>query len=105
LGPVVETDLALELGLSAWMSFSGTCAEDARTEMHAIRQAVLEVSRLDAATEAIPFRGRSARADVLNLAVYLRNLVERAARSAGCEPEAVIDQAIDRLPPLRDSAA
>jgi hypothetical protein len=105
LGPVAETDLALELGLSAWMSFSGTCAEDARTEMHAIRRAVLEASRLDAATEVIPFRGRSARSDVLNLAVYLRNLVERAARSAGCDPEAMIDRAIDRLPHVRDSAA
>jgi hypothetical protein len=105
LGPVVETDLALELGLSAWMSFGGMGAEDARTEMHAIRQAVLEVSGLDAATEAIPFRGRSARSDVLNLAVYLGNLVERAARSAGCPPEALIERAIARLPHVRDSAA
>jgi hypothetical protein len=104
-GPVEETDLALELGLSAWMSFSGTCAEDARTEMHAIRRAVLEVSQLDADTEAIPFRGRSARSDVLNLAVYLRNLIERAARSDECEPEALIDRAIARLPQVQDSAA
>ena len=105
MGPVVETDLALELGLSAWMSFSGTGAEDASTEMHAIRRAVLEVSRLDAGTEAVPFRGRSARSDVLNLAVYLRDLIERAARSTGCEPEALIEQAIARLPHVQDPAA
>jgi hypothetical protein len=87
------------------MSFSGTCAEDASAEMHAIRRAVLEVSRLDTGTEAIPFRGRSARSDVLNLAVYLRDLIERAARSTGCDPEALIDRALARLPHVQDSAA
>ncbi len=70
--------------------------DDAIAQMWAIRQAVLEVSDLDASTEPIPFGGRSERLDLLNLAIYLGNLVGRAAARQDCDRHTVVTRALDR---------
>lgn len=98
LGPVVETDLALELGLSAWIRFNDVDFEEARQALLEARRVLLEVGGIDPVTEPIPFSGRSARLDTLNLAAYLGNLVERAAASAQCPPDAIVELAIEELP-------
>jgi hypothetical protein len=90
----VHTDLALELGLSAWLRKSGTGLEDAHFLMLEIRRAVLEAADMDAATEPVPLCGRSQRLDVLNLAVYLGNLIDRAGSWADCGPEVIVERAI-----------
>ena len=93
----VHTDLALELGLSAWLRLSGTGLEDAHFLMLEIRRAVLEAADMDATTEPVPLCGRSQRLDVLNLAVYLGNLIDRAGSWAGCGPEVIVERAIGCL--------
>jgi hypothetical protein len=99
LGPfdLSEADLALELGLSAWMRFSATTLDDARSTMLHIRSVLLEAGEMDSHSEPIPFSGRSPRLDMLNLAAYLGNLVERAAWSAQCDPEVIVERTIERL--------
>ncbi len=92
-----EPDLTLELGLSAWMRFGGVDLEGARSQMLAVRGAVLEAGEMDTATEPVPFSGRSARLDVLNLAVYLGNLMDRAACKAHCERKHIAERAAERL--------
>ena len=56
-----QADLALELGLTAWMRVSGTELEDALRQMWGIRQAVLEAGDMDPGIEPIPFGGSSYR--------------------------------------------
>jgi len=88
-------DLALELGLSACMQMSNTDVDCAIGQMWSIRKAVLEVSRLDTASEPVPFGGSSERLDLMNLALYLGNLVERAAAQGGCDADSIVAQALD----------
>jgi hypothetical protein len=95
-----KADLALELGLTAWMRASGTDVEDAVDQMWRIRQAVLEVGQMDPDIEPIPFVGSSPRLDLLNLAIYLGNLVERAVATRGCDRDIIVVEALDR-PVLR----
>jgi hypothetical protein len=99
LGPVPEPDLALELGLSAWMRISGIDLADARAQMLSIRSAVIEAGDLDPATEPIPFSGRTSRVAVLNLAAYLGNLMKRASSSSRCQPDVLVERVIGRLQP------
>jgi len=94
---MVEADLALELGLSAHLQMSGTEVDDAIDQLWAIRQAVLEASDLDAASEPVPFGGRTERLGLLNLALYLGNLVERAAALHGCDRDTIVTGALGRL--------
>ena len=89
-------DLALELGLSACMQMSDTDVDRAIGQMWSIRKAVLEVSRLDAACEPVPFGGSSERLDLINLALYLGNLVERAATQGRCDADTIVAKALDR---------
>ncbi len=98
LGPVVETDLALELALSAWMRFNDVEFDEAGRALLAARRILLGVGKLDAVTEPIPFSGRSPRLDTLNLAAYLGKLIERAAASAQVGPVVLVEQVIRLLP-------
>jgi hypothetical protein len=101
----VEPDLGLELGLSAWMRMTGTAVDDAPAQMLRIRRALLDAAGLDSATEPAPFIGRSARSDVLHLAIYLADLVGRAAVAAGCERGDLVEGALSllALEPVRPS--
>ena len=76
---MTQADLALELGLSAHLQTSAIDVDDAIAQMWAVRQAVLEAADMDASAEPIPFGGRNDRLGLLNMVIYLGNLVERAA--------------------------
>jgi hypothetical protein len=90
----LESDLALEMGLSAWMRMTGTALDDAPAQLLRIRRAVLEAAHVESATEPIPFVGRSTRLDVLHLATYLADLVDRAVSAAQCDRSALIQGAL-----------
>lgn len=92
----IGTDLACELGLSAWIRLTGIDLADAPRRLWAIRQAILEAGQMDAATEPVPMAGRSPRLDLLNLVAYLGDLVDRAASNRGCDRDAIIAEALDR---------
>ncbi len=90
------TDLACELGLSAWMRLTGIDLSDAPGRLWAIRQALLEAGQMDVATEPVPMSGRSPRLDLLNLVAYLGDLVDRAAAHRRCDRDALIAEALER---------
>lgn|GEM_PF-2038110 len=93
---MTQADLALELGLSAHLQACAIDLDDAFTQLWAVRQAILEAADMDASTEPIPFAGRDGRLGFLNMAVYLGNLVERAATKVRCEPQVVVERALGR---------
>jgi hypothetical protein len=93
---MTQSDLALELGLSAHLQTSCIELEDAIAQMWAVRQAVLEASDMDLSTEPVPFGGRSERLGLLNMVIYLGNLLERAATLRDCKREAIVDLALVR---------
>jgi hypothetical protein len=101
---MVQPDLALELGLSACMQMSDIELDDAIDQMWRIRQAVLEAGDMDVRTEPIPFRGSSGPLELLNLALYLGNLLDRAAGHGGFDIGTVVARALDR-PILRAASA
>jgi hypothetical protein len=107
LGPIdpFSGDLSLELGVSVWLRTSGTPLHEARGRLLHIRDLVIEVCGLDAATEPVPFIGRSPRNDVLNLVGYLGDLMRRAAAGSGRTVAAVARLVIAELPPELEDAA
>src|SRR6185437_4775670 len=90
-----EGELLLDLGVSLWISLSGECLLDAVPEMLAMRSALIKASGLT--DEPAPFWGTDPRRDVLNLAAYLRGLVSRAAVTAGCATDVIVERAIALL--------
>ena len=78
------------------MQMSDTDVDRAIGQMWSIRKAVLEVSRLDANSEPVPFGGSSERLDLINLALYLGNLVERAASQGRYDADTIVAKALDR---------
>ncbi len=100
LGPVApfSGDLSLELGLSLWLRRSGTSVLRAREALVELRRAVLDACELDAASEPVPLVGRSPRADVVTLATYLAELLQRAAAVSGCGMPALVVAVIAELP-------
>ena len=93
---MTQADLALELGLSAHLQMGDIEVSDAIAQMWAVRQAILEASDMDASNEPIPFGGRCERLDLLNMVIYLGNLVERAATLNDCDPDAIVARAMRR---------
>jgi hypothetical protein len=92
-----EADLALELGLSAWMRQGAVDLAAAQTAMESLREAILTAADMDSGSEPIPFTGRSARADLLSWAVYLANLVHRAASSTRCDTGLIVERTIRHM--------
>src|SRR6185437_1802179 len=106
LGPVdpFSGDLSLELGVSVWLRRSGTSLVDACAELLEARTAVLEASAMDPGTEPVPLVGRSPRLDVVNLALYVGDLLRRAAAAAGSSVQVVAERAIALLPEPAEEA-
>ncbi len=92
-----EPDLALELGLTAWMRQGGRGIEEAQCAMVALRSAILEVAEMDRRSEPSPLTGVSARTDLLNWAVYLADLVRRAAWASRCETGLIVERSVRRV--------
>jgi hypothetical protein len=106
IGPVdgAGDDLSLELGLSVWLRRTGTSLAGAVGELLAVRRAVLEVSDLDASTELVPLVGRSPRSDVLVLATYVSDLLERAMAVSGLPTRVLLAQVVAALPEAQTRA-
>ena len=75
-------NLTLELGLSLWMRRTGTDLRGVRDELLRVRSALVAAAGLDPRTEPVPLLAGPPRRAVLGLAVYLDDLVNRAARRA-----------------------
>jgi hypothetical protein len=90
-------DLALELGLSAWMRLAGVGTAEARATLIALRGAIVGAAGLDPREEPVPLTGRDPRQDTLLLAAYLCGLLTRAGGAGGSDREAVVAGALERL--------
>jgi hypothetical protein len=95
--PAGRPDLALELGLSAWMRLAGVGTAEATGALWALRAAVLTAAGLDRDQEPVPLTGHGPRQDTLTLASYLADLLTRAARPGGADHRALVARATDRL--------
>jgi hypothetical protein len=106
LGPVdpFSGDLSLELGVSIWLRTSGTPLFEARGRLLFVRELIITVSGLDAATEPVPLVGRSPRADVLNLVGYVGDLLRRAAAASGQSVQRLATLVSDELPEESEAA-
>jgi hypothetical protein len=93
----LQPDLALELGLTAWMRLGERDLEETRAALMALRTAVLEAAEMDIRSEPLPLRGMSPKADLVNCAIYLANLVHRAASSKRCEASVIVERSIRHL--------
>ncbi|MHB1584708.1 MAG: hypothetical protein ACYCU7_09385 [Acidimicrobiales bacterium] len=94
---LAEGNLTLQLDLSTWLRRSGLDLTDAVQAMLDVRDALVDVGRLDARTEPVPLLAGDARTAVLSLAIYLDGLVRRAAGAAGLSRRSVVEQALDQL--------
>ena len=90
-------DLALELGLTAWMRQGAMDLEETRTAMKALRIAVVKAAEMDLRSEPIPLIGLSPKDDLVNWAIYLANLVQRAAASKRCHTSLIVEKSIRHL--------
>ncbi len=94
---LVEGNLTLPLGLSAWMRLAGLDLAEARDVLLILRSRLLETSGLDRASEPVPLLAGDERTAVLALAVYLEGLVARASRRAGTSREQSAELALAAL--------
>ncbi len=92
-----QPDLALELGLTAWMRQGGKDVSQAQAAMVALRSAILDVAQMDRRSEPSPLTGVSARTDLLNWAVYLADLVRRAASLTRCDASQIVERSVRRV--------
>lgn len=90
-----EGDLALRLGLSAWMRLAGVGPGQAGAVLAGLREPVLTGSGLDRRDEPVPFRVPDPEGDLLLLAGYLAQLLIRAARTTGTDRATVALQALE----------
>jgi hypothetical protein len=106
LGPVepFSGDLSLELGVSVWLRTSGTPLLEARGRLLFIRELIIMVCGLDAATEPVPLVGRSPRGDVLSLVSYVSDLLRRAAAGSGHSVWQVAELVIEEMPDDAEAA-
>lgn len=89
--------LSLPFGLSAWMKRYGLGVDEAISAVLSLRTALVSVSGLDAASEPVPLRVADRVMFVLNLAVYLDGLLDRAASALGVSPGEAADAAVELL--------
>jgi hypothetical protein len=75
-------NLTVPLGLSLWMRRGGVGIEAARDAMFDMRAALLSASGLDERTEPVPLIVADPVAATISLAVYVDDLLQRAARMA-----------------------
>ena len=95
--PPSPVDLAIPLGLSAWIVRASVDLPDAFDALLRVRAEVLAVSGLDRASEPVPLRVGDPRAALRSLGSYLYDLVGRAARHLGVSPVEVAERTLELL--------
>jgi hypothetical protein len=90
-------DLALELGMTAWMRLGKAGPAEALATMKAVRKAILDEAGMEKGDEPLPLTGVSPKADLLNWAVYLADLVRRAAHRRQCDIALIVERTVRRV--------
>jgi len=89
-----EDDLAVPLGLSAWIVRAAVDLPDAYDALLVLRSALVEAGGLHRASEPVPMRLADPRASLRNLGAYLYELLGRAARHAGLSEMALSERTL-----------
>jgi hypothetical protein len=95
--PPSPGDLAIPLGLSAWIVRASVDLPDAFDALLRVRAGVLAVSGLDRSSEPVPLRVGDHRAALRSLGSYLYDLVGRAARHARLSPVQLAERTLEQL--------
>lgn len=95
--PLAPGDLAIPLGLSAWIVRASVDLPDAFDALLRVRAEVMAVSGLDRVSEPVPLRVGDPRAALRSLGAYLYDLVGRAARRAQVSPVELAERTLQRL--------
>jgi len=90
-------DQVIPFGLTATMARHGAGAEDVIEAILALRSAVIAASGLDPTTEPVPLVVGDPKVAVVNLAVYLRGLLDRAATAASTDRATVSVRTLAQL--------
>jgi hypothetical protein len=90
----VRENLTLQLSLSLWMRLAGADLALTRWELLELRRNVLDVSGLDSRTEPVPMHARDDARAVLNLSVYLLELIDRAAHAGDVGRTEIVESAL-----------
>lgn len=90
-------NLGLELGLSLWMRRADLVVADACSILLTVRDALVATSDLDPDHEPIPLLAGDDRTATLGLAIYLHDLVDRAACHTDRSRNAVAEEAVAAL--------
>jgi len=85
---------SIELALSLWMRRTGTDRERIVPALLRLREALLDASALDAATEPVPLLPRHPAVALRSLCTYLYGLIDRAARSTGLGHIEIVEAAL-----------
>ncbi len=93
------TGVELALALSLPMARHRIGPADLLDGLRLLRHAVLEVSRLDPDREPVPLAAGEPRVAAVNVAVYVSDLLGRAARVTGCDRVAMARTAATHLTP------
>jgi hypothetical protein len=89
--------LTLVWGLSAWMRRCAAGLDEAWDGVALLRAALLDAGGLDPVTEPVPLRMGDPATALVNVAVYLSALAERAARCRRTDPGSIVQEAVGRL--------
>jgi hypothetical protein len=92
-----ETDLSLELALSAWLRWHRMDVEDAKAAMIDLRSDLLNLGGLSAKNEPTPLLGCSAARDVVTLAHEVGRLLARCAREAECHQSVIVQRVAQHI--------
>lgn len=95
--PLGPGDLAIPLGLSAWIVRASVDLPDAFDALLRVRAEVLAVSGLDRVSEPVPLRVGDPRAALRSLGSYLYDLVGRAARYVQLSPVELAERVLEQL--------
>ncbi len=90
-------DQVIPFGLTATMARHGAGAEDVIEAILALRSAVITAAGLDPTTEPVPLVVGDPKVAVVNLAVYLLGLLDRAATAASTDRATVSVRTLAQL--------
>ena len=90
-------DLAVPLGLSAWIVRAAIGLPDAYDALLRLRAVVVAEAGMDLRSEPVPLRVAESRAALRSLGAYLYGLMNRAARHSGCTPVELAEDVLDAL--------
>jgi hypothetical protein len=97
-GDLVPGNLTMVFALSAWLRTCDVDPVPACSGLLGLRQALLQTSGLEIASEPVPLLAGGHRNALLALSVYVHGLISRSAARAGKPAQTIVQEALELLP-------